>query len=393
MKKLPHGIWQLGALMLLHFSADMVGGILPGILPVLRDNFNMSLKAGVIFLAIRSLSSNFCQVAVGPLRKNSTKPFYIYIGLILLMLIGIFGFLPRNTPLWLLCILSAIFGCGTAVVHPEGLRGAMAIEDINSATTTAFFMTMGFFGFSCGPLTGALLIDSKWGLKALILVVLLLLMIIFAIFATKVTLLTDKTDKNGKKTAENIDYRWNLPTLFAIAVFMNSGSTILQALLPTFMHDVHGFSLKLGGVSALLLGLGSALGSICGGIWAKKIKPSTLTMCNLGSGVILLGLYLFFSSSKWATGLLFAAGFTVSSSLPLLIVMARHAQSKLIIGLKMGIMVGGSWGTAGVVLLLLSFFVEKTGLLNAMYFACSLYVLSFLTAVITALCNKGKRIQ
>ena len=76
MKKVPHGVWQIGALMLLHFTADMVGGILPGILPVLRDNFGMSLKMGVIFLAVRGISSNFCQVAVGPLRKNSSRPFF-----------------------------------------------------------------------------------------------------------------------------------------------------------------------------------------------------------------------------------------------------------------------------------------------------------------------------
>ena len=75
MKMIPRGVWQLAALMLLHFTADMVGGILPGILPVLRENFNMTLSAGVIFLAARALSSNFCQMAVGPLRKIQTNRF------------------------------------------------------------------------------------------------------------------------------------------------------------------------------------------------------------------------------------------------------------------------------------------------------------------------------
>ena len=215
MKKIPHGVWALAALMLLHFTADMVGGILPGILPVLRNNFDMSLKIGVIFLAIRSLSSNFCQVLVGPLRKNSQKPFFIYIGLLLLAFIGIFGFLPADTPDWVLFCLSGVFGCGTAVVHPEGLRGAMAIRDINGAVTTALFMTMGFFGFSCGPLIGALLIDSSWGLKSLLSVAILLILVMAAVFITKVRLLTDKTD-SAKENSGKTDDCWSFPVLFLI---------------------------------------------------------------------------------------------------------------------------------------------------------------------------------
>ena len=392
MIKIPRGVFPLAALMLLHFSADMIGGILPGILPVLRDNFNMTLKMGVIFLSIRALSSNFCQVAVGPLRKNSSRPFFIYVGLLLLALIGIFGFLPKNTPPWILFILSGIFGCGTAVIHPEGLRGAMGIKDINNATTTALFMTMGFCGFSSGPLIGALLIDLKWGLKSLVLLTLLLMLVILAIYAAKVELLTENA--NGKKeNNENIDRRWNFPTLFLIAFFMNAGSTVLLALLPTFLHDIHNFSLKFGGLGSLFFGIGSAVGSICGGILAKKYKPSNITMSNLGIGVILMVLYFILSSHKWALAILFFAGFTSSSSLPLLIVMARHAGSKLVIGLKMGIIVGGTWGAAAFVLFILSFIVEKIGLLNMMWIVCSLYIFSFAIAVFAAFFKLKKAVE
>ena len=202
--------------------------------------------------------------------------------------------------------------------------------------------------------------------------------------------LTDNADKNKKANTDNIDYRWNFPTLFAIAFFMNSGSTVLQALLPTFLHDVNNFNLKLGGIGSLLFGLGSAAGSICGGLLAKKYKPSTLTMYNLTIGVILTVLYFVLSSHKSSLAILFFAGFTVSSSLPLLVVMARNTQSKLVIGLKMGIMVGGSWGAAGLVLFSLSFIVEKIGLMNVMLCVCALYLIALLIAVSTAIFNSRK---
>jgi hypothetical protein len=72
--------------------------------------------------------------------------------------------------------------------------------------------------------------------------------------------------------------------------------------------------------------------------------------------------------------------------------MARFSPAKIVIGLKMGIMVGGSWGAAGVVLLGMSMLIEKIGLKNAMWVACSFYLFSLLIAVIAAFMPK-KRIE
>jgi hypothetical protein len=117
-------------------------------------------------------------------------------------------------------------------------------------------------------------------------------------------------------------------------------------------------------------------------------------MCNLGIGVVLLVVYFLLSQNKWALIILFFAGFTVSSSLPLLVVMARHTGGRLVIGLKMGIMVGGAWGCAGLVLFGVSFFVEEIGLLNVMKTVCSLYIAAFVLAVLTAFVFKnGKQVE
>lgn len=388
MKHIPRGVWQIAVLMLLHFTADMVGGILTGILPVIQKNFNISLATGVIFLASRSLSSNFCQIAVGPVRKNSSRPFFIYIGLLLLMLIGLFGFLPADIPSYILIIIAVFFGCGTAVVHPEGLRGAMAVRDVNGATATALFMTTGFFGASCGPLLGALLVERSWGMKNLIFIVLFLLIVMGLIFTAHIKLLTDKKDQNTAAASVQADFRWGFIVIFLIALFMNSGTTFFHALLPTFLHDKYGFSLKTGGFAVLLFGLGSATGSVIGGILAKKIRPSSLTMFNLLSGVIFIMLYLPLSCYQWSIVILFFAGLTVSSSLPLLVVMARFAPAGIAIGLKMGMIVGGTWGGAGIILMILGTFIEKIGLLDSMYMAGGFYCAALLIAGAGALCRR-----
>ena len=56
----------------------------------------------------------------------------------------------------------------------------------------------------------------------------------------------------------------------------------------------------------------------------------------------------------------------------------------------MGIMVGGSWGAAGLVLFSLSFIVEKIGLMNVMLYVCALYLIALLIAVSTAIFNSRK---
>ena len=72
MKKVS-GIWQLATLMMIHFFADMIGGVLAGILPCIKEHFSLGLKLGVIFLATRSISSNFFQIIIGSMRKKSQK--------------------------------------------------------------------------------------------------------------------------------------------------------------------------------------------------------------------------------------------------------------------------------------------------------------------------------
>ena len=59
----------------------------------------------------------------------------------------------------------------------------------------------------------------------------------------------------------------------------------------------------------------------------------------------------------------------------------------------MGIIVGGTWGSAAFVLFILSFIVEKIGLLNMMWIVCALYIFSFAIAVFAALFKLKKAVE
>lgn len=382
MKKVS-GIWQLATLMTIHFFTDMIGGVLAGILPCLREHFSLGLKLGVIFLASRSISSNFFQILIGAMRKRSQKPFFLYVGLILLMLIAILGIMPSSTPFAVLIVFAIIFGIGTAAVHPEGLRGAMGIKDINTATATSAFMMVGFFGFSAGPLVGALIVEGL-GLHALAILIIPLALTIICLKYADITLITDKQKAESTKN-QKADYSWSFPQLFLIALLLNIGATILQALLPTYLYESMGVSLKYGGFMALLFGLGSALGSFGGGWLSKKYSIPNIIMASMAIGIPLLIIYILSCQYIWSGIFIFLAGMFVSSSLPLLVVLARFAHTKLTIGVKMGVMVGGTWGTASVIFLLLSGPIEFFGVDKAIKLVVTFYILALSVAY---LCRK-----
>jgi predicted MFS family arabinose efflux permease len=199
-----------------------------------------------------------------------------------------------------------------------------------------------------------------------------------------ITLITDKQKTESTKN-QKADYTWSFPQLFLIALLLNIGATILQALLPTYLYESMGVSLKYGGFMALLFGLGSALGSFGGGWLSKKYSIPNIIMTSMAIGIPLLIIYILSCQYIWSGIFIFLAGMFVSSSLPLLVVLARFAHTKLTIGVKMGVMVGGTWGSASVIFLLLSGPIEFFGVDKAIKLVVTFYILALSVAY---LCRK-----
>ena len=109
---------QLSLLTAIHFTVDMISGLLPGILPVLLVRFDLSIGAGVWLVALCSFSSNGLQIVAGRLRANSARPLLIPLGIALSCAICLVGLVPPTWP-WVLSGLILILGAGVALVHPE----------------------------------------------------------------------------------------------------------------------------------------------------------------------------------------------------------------------------------------------------------------------------------
>lgn len=104
-------------------------------------------------------------------------------------------------------------------------------------------------------------------------------------------------------------------------------------------------------LSAMLFGAGSAAGSIAIGFLVRKYRNAPFVLGGLVPGIPVVLLYFLFAGHPASCLLIMLGGLLASSCYPLLVSMSRRAEGTLPMSARMGIIVGGTWGIAGIALL------------------------------------------
>lgn len=351
---------QLVVLSLVHFLVDMFGNVLPALLPVICDDFQITLAVGGLVLASLPLASNGVQVLTGHLRPDKTRPLFLYIGVVLAASICLIALAPRS-PAGVLFIvaLGIISGSGVAVAHPEGLRAVHTLDRITPSLSTAVFMTAGFFGFASGGAISALLVAS-YGLPGLYPLIPLLGLGIVTMRLAKVRLAVEHGGANGNggtilPSAQVLPF-WKV---LSIGLPAAVSTTVIQNLMPTYLHEL-GYDLAYGGVSMAMFGWGGAVGPF---LWTWIAhRKGDLPVCIwtfLLAGPLSV-LYLVFAQRAPAAWLLFGVGFTATSAYVLTVTLARGAHG-FNLGRRMALIVGGTWGVGAVVLMIVAQLADWVG--------------------------------
>jgi FSR family fosmidomycin resistance protein-like MFS transporter len=349
---------QLLALAGVHFLIDMFAGMLPAILPAIRDEFGLSLSLGGLVLAALYMTSNGIQPLIGHMRADKRRPLFLHLGLIIAASICLLGVLPRGSGAFAIMILLAVVsGCGIAIVHPEGLRAVHWLRRIPPAISTAVFMAGGFLGYASGGAISALLV-SRFGLKGLYPLALCPVIGIVMVIFLRIRLAVERKvrNKNEARTEENRLPFW---LIMAMAMPAAVSTTILVALLPTVLNEL-GFELTFGGFSTMMFGLGGAAGSF---VWANLARKKGELNCLIAALFLVvpfLVAYLVLINNKMAIWILFGVGFCAISAYILMITLSRYATG-LGLGQRMGFMVGGTWALANIVFIALLPVAEHFG--------------------------------
>jgi len=351
---------QLVVLSGIHFLVDMFGNMLPAILPVIRSEFAITLSTGGFILAALSLASNGMQILTGRMRADKTSPLFLYVGLILAASICLIVLAPKSLGgIALLFVFGVVSGSGIAITHPEGLRAVHTLNRIAPALSTAVFMTSGFLGFASGGMISALLVSS-YGLKGLWPLVLCPIGGVLALILARVRLSTEQAGShasNGQAQARP----GALPFWKVLAIGLPAAvsTTVVLQLTPTYLAEL-GFGLTFGGFSTALFGWGGGFGPF---LWAAIAHRKGGLTCSAWAFLLsfpFMLLYMMFVKHPAAHWLLFGVGFSAMSAYILTITLAREAYG-VSLGLRMALIVGGTWGIAMIVFLVLAAVADRVG--------------------------------
>ena len=364
---------QLLALSFAHFVADIFPGMLHSILPAIQTHFGFSVARGGIILTSFLLVANGIQLLTGHLRENSTKPFFVYLGLALAALLCFINILPASPSalpaVIALCVISA---AGTGIVHPEGLRGIHTLDKIPPAVSTSAFMALGILGFAAGGYVSAALVE-KFGFKGLYVFALFSVLAVALVAMLKIRLAVESKAQNNTRTAgEKIQPPF--APIMLMATFAAISTAVIVWLLPQRLHQL-GFELTFGGLTVMFFSLAGGLGSFLWAAVAHK-KGELKTACTvLVAGLPFFIAYDLLIQHKAAVWLLFIASFCCFGAYPLMVTIGRYAKG-LTLGRRMGFIVGGTWLISSLFPMILAPVAERIGMQTILVCANIGYLLS-----------------
>lgn len=373
---------RMGVLAMAHFLADSSYSILACCLPAVLTWFGLDLSYGVMIVSTMAIGSNLLQIPAAKLGSGSTSARWIIIGLLLLGLTGTIGLFPRQTPFFLLCLLMFAASAGVAIVHPAGLRGVQALRGLAPGMTTPIFMTGGFLSVAITPWAAGMLVE-RFGLKGLLLFLIPVAAAVLLIFLFRIRVEPDGVNHAGRKG--ELSSPWSFSRLIVIASLLNCGSTAFTSLVPYMLNMERGFSLSFSSLSVMLFGGGSTAISVLLGVLSGKRNIGKPIVWMLLAGIPVSFLFFFLSAHWYAIFLALFAGALCSSPYPILVAMSKTAEGKVSLGMRMGLMVGGTWGFSGLVFLGIGALAERFTALHVLGISVpGFYLLGALTALFTA---------
>jgi FSR family fosmidomycin resistance protein-like MFS transporter len=373
---------QLSVLTLTHATADLFTSILLPLVPLFRERYGFSLAGMVAVITAGNIAANAVQLLASNFRASWRHPGLVIAGVLGAGTAACAALVPVG-PLSLaaLAALMVLAGSGVAIVHPEGLRAVHGLNRIPPAVATAVFMVGGFLGYAGGARVAAQVVQQH-GLGSLPWLLLAPVLCVALVAAARVRLVPEEEPLDGAaQPPAAVVPRLPFSHLFVMACLVTSAASILGTLLPTRLYEA-GFPLLAGGNAVFVFGLGGAVGSLTWSAWAPRIGYVRTLAVSLGCGLPLLVVYFLLATSSTQSSIFLAAGaFCVYASYPLLVTLARHAESRLRFSQRMALIVGGAWGTASVVLWLAGLAADRVGVGPVLHLVWIFYALAALYAL------------
>jgi len=356
-------------------------GFLTPIIPIVMDKFDLSLSLVGVISMVATSASALSQPFFGVLFDRFGVSASLYLAP---LLTGLFVSCLGIAPSFAVFLVLLCLGClGSAAFHPKGASVTPTLSGSHPEVGMAIFSAGGNLGYAAGPAVIAYFI-STWGFRATP-----ILAVPAALVAGGLAFLLPTAElRRRSASAARISLRGLLANRRDLAmllrlVFINFALTVgvrgLSTFLPVYMAR-HGSPLtSIGALFTGMLALG-AVASVFVSTLSRRVGKRSLILVSaaLGAPLAVAG-YVFFSSPIGIV-LLVAAGTVLTFSNPLLILMAqKHSGNSP--AMASSLIMGLSWGLAGIAMVPLGALGEALGLPVIMVIAAGFPVVSVVSCL------------
>ncbi len=348
-----------------HFFNDLFSGTLAALLPTLQLRFGVSELTLALFVACLSFSSSVLQPLFGAVADRLGRRLVAAAGV---MTTSTFLSLMPVMPSPLLLVpLLLVGGLGSAAFHPAGTALARQAAKAKGGLALGIFSAGGTMGMAFGPLVIGLLIINGW------LDYSPLLMIPGVILGALIYLLLPpqprSTDGNHTKLFDVELFRGPVGQLCLAGVLRSIAWIAIVNGAPLWLVAAKGLSATDPVVFWTITAFtaSGAVGGIVAGLVESRFSRQALVTGTMLLATVPLAVLLSVQPGSFVYFMaVVLAGMLINGGLPIMVVAAQDAAPRAV-STASGMMMGLTWGTAGLLYLGVGAVQEAIGMQAAMW--------------------------
>ena len=346
-----------------HTAIDFYMVTIPPLYAVFKDHFTLTVFQISFLPAFVTVFGSISQPAMGTFTDHRNRFAWAALGVLVCgVFVSSIGFAPSVYILTALLISASL---GSSLFHPTAGGLVTSLVPGRSNLTMAIFLTGGTTGMALAPLTGTQIVN-RFGLESLW---------IIAPFCLPIALALLWVSRQHHQDVTRLDrpsFHWRilltpetrpLWTLYSISVLrsvLHLGFMSFTALLGASWGWE---TTQIGWVLSGYL-ICSTLGRMAGGYIADRISAKKLLAFSNASACVFHVAFCLIEGG-WGIGLFWMAGFLFDLGITTNIVLAQRVLPRNT-STATGMMMGFSWGTAGLSLPVIGAFAQATSVTTAL---------------------------
>ncbi len=368
-----------------HFINDMYVGFLAPLLPLIIDKLGISITLAAGLMSILSIFTSLAQPAFAFIADKIRRPGMVILGP--LMTAIFFSAIGCAHSYAMLVVVIILGGIGTAVFHPQAAAFVGKASGRQSGLAMSIFVTGGSGGYYMGPVV-IMSIVTWLGLEYSFVSIgpgVLIAAILFFILPKLPHAPNRHVHVHGHVAIPNqVRAIIFLYFISMIRSFLISG---FNTFIPMYLKEQR-YSPMMYAVALTAFGIPGAVGSLFGGALSDRFGRRTTIFASIALSLPFFGLFLALDGLPSLVSL-GVAGFAVFSSIPVVIIMAQElypGRVNVVSSLVMGL----SWGVAGVLVTPLGALAERIGLGQAL---TMLIFLGAISCILTLFLPETKKVK